>query len=286
MSSRLLLLLIILVVPTFQVWAGGDPFPMGARAWGLANAASTFEDGWALWNNAAGIARLKSRQFLTAYDIRYNMPGLQTMALGYIHPLPKGVAGISMSRLGDDLYHENTLSLAYSYPWEKISLGARVNYLQAGMAEIGVRHAFTIEIGVRAQLLPELTLGAHIYNVTQSRFGLLTPERVPIVMKAGLAYQPSAKVTLVTEVQKDIDFPATINAGLEYEIVRNLRFRTGVGARPQLYAFGVGFSPKKLQIDYAIRTHPVLGLSHHLSLNLELRKKKNKELPGATDTKS
>ncbi len=262
--------------------ASGDPFPLGARAWGLANASVTLRDGWALWNNAAGLATVKDRQLVMAYDLRYGMKGLQTMAIGYVHPLRAGVAGIGISRLGDELYNENTLSLAYSYAWEKVNLGGKLNYRQIGMAEVGARQSASMDVGVVAQLMPELTFGAHIYSALQSRFDPTTGERTPTIMKAGLAYQASSKIIIVAEVEKDVDFAATFKTGLEYEIVKYLRFRTGIHTRPQLYAFGVGFSPKKLQIDYALRTHPILGLSHQISLNVPILKRKTKESPSTT----
>ncbi len=269
--------LLILLFASFCCWhayASGDPFPLGGRAWGLAGASVTFTDGWAIWNNTAGMAHVKDRQVMAAYDLRYGMKGLQTMAIGYVHPLPIGVAGIGISRMGDELYNETTVSLGYGYAWEKISMGGRLNYVQIGMAEAGTRQSVSLDIGMRAQLLPDLTLGVSVCNASQSAFDRLTKERMPTVMKAGLAYQASAKIMVLAEAGKDVNFPAVFTAGLEYEIVKNLRLRTGIASRPQTYAFGIGCSPKKLQLDYALRTHSVLGLSHHLSLQVTLSRKK------------
>ncbi len=278
MTKPLLWLILGFFLAHLSAYAGGDPLPLGGRAWGLANASVSLKDGWALWNNAGALGNLKERQCLAAYDLRYGLKSLQTMAFGYVHPMQKGTAGISVGRMGDELYSENTLGLSYGYAWEKISFGGKVNYIQTSLAEIGTRRTVSIDMGVMAQLLPQLTLGAHIYNLTQSKFDKTTNERLPTIMKAGLAYQASQKVLLLVETEKDIDFPAAFKTGLEYEIVKNLRLRTGISTHPQVYAFGIGFSPKKFQLDYAIRTHPILGMSHHLSVQISIPKKKVKSL--------
>lgn len=272
MAKPLLLTLLVGLLAIAGARAGGDPFPLGARAWGMAGASATLTDGWSLWNNAAGLAGVKDRQILFAYDLRYGMAGLQTMAVGYVQPLRKGVVGAGVSRFGDELYSESTLGLAYAYQLDKVSFGLKINYLQTAMAETGTRRHITFELGGVAQLMPQLRLGAHIYNFSQTRFG--PDERIPTVMKVGLSYLPIQKFMLNAEVEKDIDYPASFRIGAEYEIVRNLRLRTGIHTQPNAYCLGIGFSPKKLQLDYALRTHPVLGLSHQVSVVVRLPKRK------------
>ncbi len=269
-----LLSLIVGLLALAEAYAGGDPFPVGGRSWGMANASATLADGWSLWNNAAGLAQVKDRQILFAYDLRYGMEGLQTMAVGYVRPLRKGVAGVSVSRFGDELYSESTVGVAYGYQLDKIGFGLKINYLQTAMAEIGARRHVVFELGGVAQLLPQLSLGAHLYNFSQTRFRPGADERIPAVMKVGLSYLPIQKFMLNAEVEKDIDYPASFRIGAEYEIVRNLRLRTGIHTQPNAYCFGIGFAPRKLHLDYALRTHPVLGLSHQVSVALRFDKKK------------
>ncbi|MDJ1504119.1 hypothetical protein [Xanthocytophaga agilis] len=273
--KRLLFFSSLLVIVSIQtVFASGEPNPAGARVWGLANCSVTFSDPWSVWNNPGGLAYTEYSHLLANYNIRYGMSGFQTMAVGYVHPLSKGVLGATLSRLGDELYNETTAGISYGYLWKNISMGLRVNYLQTGMQEVGKKQTVLFEIGTVVQLLPQLSAGVHIYNVSQSKLDVSTNERIPTVMKVGLAYKPHTKLVWTVELEKDINFPGTFRTGLEYEIVKNLRLRTGIATRPQLYSFGIGFSPKKLQLDYAFQTHSTLGLSHNLSLSVRLPKKK------------
>jgi hypothetical protein len=96
-------------------------------------------------------------------------------------------------------------------------------------------------------------------------------------MKAGISYKPIVGLMLNLETQKDIDFPATVRAGVEYEIVKNFYLRTGVSTKPYINYFGMGLHKKKFHFDYALRTHTALGLSHHLSVAVCFDKKKPQE---------
>ena len=277
--KRLFLFLLFSCSTGLLAWAGGGPLPLGGRAWGVAGASLAFADGWALWNNAGALGGVRNRQVVVAYDLRFGMKGLQTMAAGYVQPLRKGVFGASVGRFGDELYSENTLGVAYSRGWDNVTLGMKANYMAVAMSEVGVRHCATLEIGGTARLLPELTLGFHAYNITRSRLDQNTGERLPTVLRLGVSYKPLEKIVLNAETEKDILFPASLRLGVEYEAVRNLRLRTGFASRPQTVTFGIGFSPKRLQLDYAVRTHPVLGLSHHVSIGWSLnRRKKDTEI--------
>jgi hypothetical protein len=272
MKIRLFLLLSLLSIP-WQLSASGDPQPAGGRGAGLANAAVTLTDQWALFTNAAGIAGNTAIHTLFAYDNRFGVAGMQSLAAGVLYPTRYGNWGACISRLGDALYSESLAGLAYGHQISNVRLGLKVNYLQVHISDLGTRGNLVMEFGGIADILPQLSFGAHVYNFNQARLADYQDERIPTVMKAGLAYKPFSKLMLVLETEKDVDFPARVKAGLEYEIVKNFRLRTGIGTRPFTNHFGFGLSPKNLSFDYAFRTHPALGYSHHLSLAYRIEKR-------------
>ena len=260
-----------------SVFAGGDPVPGGGRSWGLANTSLIFKDGFAVFNNPAGLAGVTHIFAFAGFDYRYNTPGLSTLITGVTLPLKFGTFGLGMHRFGNELYNEQQIGLAFGKSTGLVSLGAKANLLQISMGEFGAKRVLTFEFGAIAELVPKkLFLGASIYNFTQAKIADYQDERVPVVMKAGLSYRPSDKLILNVETEKDIDFPAVFKAGIEYEIVKNFKLRTGISAKPEVGYFGIGFSPKALQFDYAFRTHPYLGSSHHLSVVYNFGKLKKK----------
>jgi hypothetical protein len=266
--------LILFFLCTAKVLASGDPLPAGGRTWGIGNTAVTLTDSWSLFNNPAGISGQKQLTIICTYDNRFGMPGMQSFATGMVLPLKYGSVGIHVSRFGDELYSEHFAGVAYSHQISKVQLGMKANYVQIGAGDLGARRTFTFQFGGIAAITPQISFGAHIYNFNQARLAEYQDERIPTVMKAGLSYKPFTKLMLNLETEKDIDYPATVKAGIEYQIVSHLFLRTGITSKPFVNHFGIGLSRKHFQFDYALRTHPVLGFSHHLSLAYSFEKNK------------
>jgi hypothetical protein len=76
----------IISVPGF---AGGNPFPIGARTWGLANATVARSDYYAAGNNIAGLAGITTTTIFSTYDSHYNFDGINTLGFGAVTPLSK-----------------------------------------------------------------------------------------------------------------------------------------------------------------------------------------------------
>ena len=77
---------------------------------------------------------------------------------------------------------------------------------------------------------------------------------------------------MVVETEKDVDYPARFKAGLEYKIHPLLALRTGISTRSISLHGGLGFSPGRLQFNYALQHHQQLGLMHHVSFSLQALK--------------
>jgi len=271
MRYSLSLLLFLLCSP-FGL-AGGDPFPMGARTLGMGNAVVAYRNQWAIFNNVGGMAGVDKVSAMASFSSQYQVSGLQVLALGAVLPTRYGNFGLAIQRFGDEFYNEHLVGLAYSHQINQVSLGLKLNYVQIAIGDLGSRSTLALELGGVARLLPELTLGAYLYNFNQARLADYQDERLPTLMKAGLSYHPTRQLVLSAEVEKDIDYPTLFKAGVEYEIVKKLFLRTGLSSLPFTHHFGVGILSKNLAFDYALTSHPQLGFSHHLSLAYQFEKK-------------
>lgn len=78
---------------------------------------------------------------------------------------------------------------------------------------------------------------------------------------------------MLAEAEKDIDHPARIKAGIEYQIADVLHLRGGVATNPSQYSFGVGLNVQHLKIDIASSYHQILGFTPGLSVNYVFGKK-------------
>ena len=245
--------------------------PAGARAAAVGNASVTFPGLWALNNNVAGVATLEKAAAGVYAENRFGLRAFTTMALLAAYPTPKaGTFGLSISRFGDELYSRQSLGLGYGHRLGQFSLGAKADVWQVAAQGLGSRKAVALSVGVQAEVTPELFFGAYAYNLNQAKLSDFEDERLPTVMKAGLAYRPYQKLLLSAETEKHIDFPAELKAGLEYKPLEKFALRTGYATQTSTVSFGAGFQARQLQVDYALGTHTLLGLNHHLSVSYQL----------------
>lgn len=260
---------------------GSGPGTRGARAAALGNASITLSDVWAVGNNAAGLGQL-SRPVVGVYaENRYLLSALNTVAVAAAMPLgtvendraQNGVVGVELQRFGGKLYNEQRVGAGYGYRGGLVSVGARVDMLQLSIEGLGSRRAVAVSLGGQAELIPKrLVFGAYLYNLNQAKLAEYQDERVPTVLKAGLSYRPTTKVSLNVETEKDVEQDADFKAGLEYRVIEKLALRAGFRSLTEETTGGLGFQAGALQIDYAAAWHAALGLSQHVGISFVFEK--------------
>ena len=202
---------------------------------------------------------------------RFFLNELQVLHAGIALPVSSGVFGLSLEYFGFDQYNEQKVGLCYARRLsEKISLSGQVDYLNTRIAEYGNKGSLTFELGIQSTLLKNLTLAAHVYSPIQVTVN--EDYVIPSIYRFGLAYQPSGKVIITTEVEKDIDYPATFRGGLEYLAAEGFYLRMGAGSNPTLVSFGLGYKKGQLKIDVASAYHLDLGFMPTFSAGYEIVK--------------
>ena len=262
-------------VPTM---AEGNPYAVGARSWGLANAVVARYDPMAFSGNIAGIAGTGGAQFFSGVDTYYGFDGLNTLSFGGVIPYSKDLAvGFSVLRFGDKLYNESNISLGAGHQIDRISIGLKVNYLQTSVnipSYMANHGALVFEMGGIVQLSSKLFLGAHAFNLFRAKYSGEYRTEVPTVLKVGLQFEPIKLLKLSVELNKNTDLPISVLMGAEYQFYKNVFLRAGLIGKPLSNHFGVGFVAKKLLFDYALHTNQSLGMSHHLSVGIRFVKQK------------
>ena len=244
----------------------------GARAAGIANAAVTISDEWALFHNIAGIA--SQNKVLTGvwYKNEYALKACRATSVHLTSPLLKGGFGAFVSKYGNEIYSITTISAGYAHKINFVSLGIKVNYVQVVIQDLGVGKNIVVDFGGIAELISsKLFFGATINNINQAS---IKHEVLPVLMNAGLSYRPNKKVLLSIEVQKDLLYKHTLKTGLEYSFLQNFSCRTGVTTNPFVNFFGLGFNNKIFKLDYALSKHSQLGYSHCISIIVIFNKQK------------
>ncbi len=274
---------------------GNGPAGHGGRAQALGNASATLGgEVWAVANNAAGLGTLTRPTAGAYFENRYLIPSLNVAAVALAVPLgmaepaaaglparaSRGVVGLEAQRFGGVLYSEVRVGAAYGYQLGVVRVGGRLDALQVSFQDLGSRRTAVASLGGQADILPQrLTLGVYLYNLTQAKLADYQDERVPTVLRAGLAYRPGKQVLLLAEAEKDVEREAGFKAGIEYLPAPAVALRLGYASLSQQSTAGVGLRAGEWQLDYAAGWHQALGLSQYFSVSWQWEKEviKNEE---------
>jgi hypothetical protein len=238
---------------------------MGGRSMGMGFTSSTTSDEWSLFNNIGGIGKINQTSANFAYEIRPALIGANRLAASVLSSTKIGALGLGIFRFGDDLYSEHVVSFGFGSSIGNTSLGVKANYIQYRAEGFGVNTAMSVEFGGISQITQQISVGAYITNLTQSKLISTDGERLPTKLVAGLGFRPSEKIFLTTEIEKDLDYQATWRSGLEYALYKKVFFRTGFNMNPNAAYFGLGAQKKNLKIDYAIKFNQLTGAAHQAS---------------------
>jgi hypothetical protein len=254
---------------TFSTAKGNLPF--GGRAAGMGNAAVAVYDFWALSHNQAGIAKQQHAVAGVYFENRYLAREMSFGAAGFSLPAVDGVIGLSVAYFGYSLYNESKVGLAYARSFgDRLSIGVQLNYLYTFIGEgYGSAGNLAAEAGMIYELLPNLQVGAHVFNPTRARISGYSDERIPTVLRFGAAYHFSERVLLSIETEKDLEREPVFRAGLEYGITEQIFLRAGLGTKPTTNAFGLGINLGGLRIDLSTSFHHILGYSPQASIRYE-----------------
>jgi hypothetical protein len=279
--ARLLkpLAVVLLILSFFNTHAGLPEEKPGSRAAGLAFSTAAFNDGWSLFHNQGGIAFIENIWVGAHHENRFLTPELSFSAIGALLPVKYGTFGLSIKRLGFSQFNQTKIGLAYGMKLTPtFSAGVQLNAHHVYFAGVyGSTAALTAEGGFIYSPNDKLNIGFHIINPTRTI--LIEKERIPTLFNLGISYQIGEMVLLTSGVEKNIDKEVDFKAGLEFEPIKNLAFRTGVASNPSLLSFGLGYKLNAFQMDFAFSRHEMLGYTPHFSVSYIFGYPKTKGAP-------
>lgn len=268
---------IILTFAIFHSVSGqADLASLGSRAQAMGNAAVALKDDFAPFNNIGASSEIKEITLITCFTHKFGFVPFQHYGTGIVYPIEKGAFSLTFRKFGATLYNEQHVGLGFSNKLGIVSLGLKLNYTQFSILELGTKGVPHIEFGGVMELLPVLTFGAHIYNLTQAK--LVNEDQdellLPIILKSGVSYLPADALTICFSIEKNLERDARLSGGLEYQFLEKFYLRSGISSTPFQQHYGLGFSPYNFSFDYALENHSLLGLSHQMSLTYKFLNRK------------
>ena len=273
---------LLISILTFQLATSQNSnVAIGASAGGLGNSTVAYSQLWSVHNNQAGIGFLTSSEVGISYENRFGLKELGNKAIAGVYITPKGNWGLTIRSFGFKNYSENKFGLAYGRAISpKLSLGMQFNFhniLQpAGYAAL---NRFTIEAGMMYKFSDKLHFATHLFNPTRTKIISYSNEKMPTILKVGLAYHYSTKVVAMAEIENDIDFQTNVKVGLSYKIVERITVRGGINTFPWRNFLGVGIVFDDLYVDASASFDPKLGISPQLSINYRFSKPEDYSTP-------
>ena len=271
-----LLLLITLILSTSAIFAYDIIHPIGGRAAAMGGSSVASQGLWALQNNPAGMANLEKISLGFYYENRWLLPETAYKCGAFALPTPFGCLGLSFNQFGSSKYNENKFGLAYAKDFGRyLQIGLQLDYFLLKIGnDYGSFRAVTFELGLQSQVTDKLTLGAYVFNPVSFRLEqTLNHEKLPIVMRFGLAYKFTKDFIGQCEIEKDTEREGvSLRGGLEYEAVKNLYIRAGAQTNPYILSFGLGYAISIVQVNVAAQLHNELGASVQIGMVLSFGK--------------
>ncbi len=90
----------------------------------------------------------------------------------------------------------------------------------------------------------------------------------PRIIQAGLS-RTGDRLTVSFQLDRHPRHGYTTRVGQEFRLAEFVTVRAGLTTDPSLFFVGLGLEKGHLKTDYALSSHPLLGITHRFSLTME-----------------
>ena len=268
MGLKTLLLFILIVSTSFpQMEPGAKQVALSYSDIAITN------DVFGLFNNPASLAKINWREAGVYYS---PAPfGLSEMANGYVaysEPFDWGSISFGGMSYGFELYKENKILVGFSYNYsDQFLLGVVINYHAVSIKNYGSANSFYLNVGGIVPISDFVNWGFSIHNLNRATFGK-EKDQIPTVLKTGFSFSAVQNISLNAAFEKDIIQNSALMFGINYDIIKYISLRTGFSNEPSRFTAGVGINYSFFSLDYAVFTHPDLGVTHQAELIISFGK--------------
>jgi hypothetical protein len=226
-----------------------------ARAEGIGGAfVSIADDIGAIWYNPAGLIQDTVHEICISYINSFGLSDIKHNTIGYVMPrLKRFRVGILYHQLVSYNYKESQkiYSIGISIK-ENVSLGINLKHLLLDIDRYMEIDKYKIDIGMLYISHPNISIGLMV------RAG-----NCSTTYNAGLSIKPTQGLL----ISGNVNNYSEISIGQEYWVTKYLCIRCGIKRHElTLLTAGLGIVFNFLQIDYASRIHPVMGITQILSI--------------------
>jgi len=249
-----------------------------------------------IFNNPASLSDLEDIQLSTGGGNLYGFSWLPSYYFSINAPIPVlgnisfGLQQLKTKSGSATLSTEQTLSMGHGFNLQKdknsqLSFGAVANYVQwelgqsAGVSgdgsgdtsiDLGIVSSVTIDVGIIAALRDKYRCGVYIKNINSGAVGSgMTRTVLPRRLNAGITYLPISDLSTSISMERLLGYSdIQTKGGLQYSPNSMINLMMGVQANPNRFGIGAKFKFINQTLTFGLLTHPVLPITHQLSLDL------------------
>ena len=165
---------------------------------------------------------------------------------------------------GDYIYHLEDDDYILPTFFTNISFNYDITFLEY----VSLPHV--ADVGIIAALRDKYRCGVYIKNINFGAVGSgMTRTVLPRRLNAGITYLPISDLSTSISMERLLgDSDIQIKGGLQYSLNSMINLMMGVQANPNRFGIGAKFKFINQTLTFGLLTHPVLPITHQLSLDL------------------
>ncbi len=220
--------------------------------------------------NPALLPELRRSTFWCNFFNPYQLKEVQSLAAAINYSHHDGGFALGFWQLGHKFYQEQLLSVgAGRRNLAGISVGVAIKFRRIEIQRYGAGGQVLLDTGFMLPVQRNITFGALIKNVYGSKLGrtgeTLKREFISALQISSIAHTDFFIETVQVEnYAPDLRFAATFSPLAQLQFLAGTGFNTS-----ENFSAGFSLSWQYINIDYALKNHPYLALTHHFSLSLE-----------------
>lgn len=235
--------------------------PQGARSAGISHASVTMIDLFSFHHNPAALAYLESGGAAVSYEARFLLREFQTQSFVIASPVNNGMISFGGQFYGYEAFRTNRVGGGYSILLsDNLAAGVQLNYMSLRLDPFyGVRHSFSGEVGMLAQLNDQIDLGFSVFNIGRARLSDFNDDRFATLLRLGVGIKVMEELKLYSEIAQEVTEQTSIRFGVEYQPNEILYIRCGAQGGPVAFSFGSGLNMNQFSVELATGYDQILG---------------------------
>jgi hypothetical protein len=172
-------------------------------------------------------------------------------------------AGLAVSTLGNDLYHENQVVANFSRHVIKhrFFIGVNLRWYSIQVKNYENLNMLGVDAGMQYKIHPDLLMGFSLLNLNQPSANQ-DQEELPVVASLGMQINLTHQFTSYLNLQKDAWYAPSVRLGFSFWINSFLRIQSGINSYPAIPSFGFQLNRNWIAVDYSLQYHFDLGITH------------------------